>query len=421
MTSYKTGSAGNKYIHLIRIFTSFQLETTDHQPKIQIWLLHLKRFDGMRVAIFTGNYNHIRDGVSLTLNRLVDFLQRQGVEVLVFGPTISEPALNHNGTLVPVPSIKMPGRPEYRITTGFPADARKQLEAFKPDLVHLATPDILGIKALRWAEKNNVPLVSSYHTHFSSYLKYYKLSVFVPFLWRFLSWFYGKCKQVYVPSKSMAEILVEKNVTANLKIWERGINSQLFSPDKRDMEWRRSHGFDDDDIIITFVSRLVWEKNLRLFAKVVNRLKEKYANVKAMVVGEGPAREEMMDLLPNGVFTGFLTGEELATAYASSDIFFFPSDTETFGNVTLEAMASGLPAVVANATGSKSLVDHGENGFRAPVDKSDKFFTLIEKLIIDANLRQQMSKASLEKSKKYSWDSINGKLLGYYKEVLETQ
>ena len=374
----------------------------------------------MRVAIFTGNYNHIRDGVSLTLNRLVDFLQRNNVEVLVFGPTIPKPAFEHNGTLIAVPSIQMPGRPEYRITTGFPKEARERLEAFNPDLIHLATPDILGIKALRWAEKNDVALVSSYHTHFSSYLKHYKLSIFVPFLWKFLSWFYGKCRQVYVPSKSMAEILVEKNIRANLKIWERGINSELFNPEKRSMEWRRKQEIDDNDIVVTFVSRLVWKKNLRIFADIVNRLKDKYSNVKAMVVGEGPAQEEMMELLPNAIFTGFLKGDELATAYASSDIFFFPSDTETFGNVTLEAMASGLPAVVANATGSKSLVDHGENGFRAAVEKSDKFFTLIEKLITDQDLREQMSKASLEKSKKYSWESINGKLLGYYKEVLET-
>lgn len=393
----------------------------DHQSKIQIWLLHLKRYDSMRVAIFTGNYNHIRDGVSLTLNRLVSYLQRNGVEVLIFGPTIPEPAFDHVGKLIAVPSIKMPGRPEYRITTGFPKNARKQLEAFNPDLIHLATPDILGIKALRWAEKNNVPLVSSYHTHFSSYLKYYKLSIFVPFLWKFLGWFYGKCKQVYVPSESMAEILVEKNIKANLKIWERGINSQLFNPGKKSMDWRRNHGFKDDDIVVTFVSRLVWEKNLRIFADIVSQLKVKYSKVKALVVGEGPAQQEMVELLPEAVFTGFLEGENLATAYASSDIFFFPSDTETFGNVTLEAMASGLPAVVANATGSKSLVGHGENGFRAPVERSDKFFTLIEKLIVDPELRERMANASLEKSKKYSWDSINGKLLGYYKEVLEAE
>lgn len=393
----------------------------NHQSKIHIWLLHLKRYDGMRVAIFTGNYNHIRDGVSLTLNRLVDYLQKNGVEVLVFGPTIPEPAFEHIGTLIEVPSIRMPGRPEYRITTGFPDEAKKHLEAFKPDLIHLATPDILGIKALRWAEKQNIPLVSSYHTHFSGYLKYYKLSIFAPFLWKFLAWFYGKCREVYVPSESMAEILAEKNITTTLKIWERGINSELFNPRKRDMEWRRTQGFDDEDIVVTFVSRLVWEKNLRLFADVVNRLKQKHSNVKAMVVGEGPAQEEMMELLPNAVFTGFLKGEDLAKAYASSDIFFFPSDTETFGNVTLEAMASGLPAVVANATGSKSLVDHGKNGFRASVERSDKFFTLIEKLIVDPELRERMAKASLEKSKKYIWDSINGKLLGYYKNVLEAE
>ncbi|WP_234572794.1 glycosyltransferase family 4 protein [Rhodohalobacter sp. 614A] len=393
----------------------------DHQPKIQIWPLHLKQYDGMRVAIFTGNYNHIRDGVSLTLNRLVDYLQQNGVEVLIFGPTIPKPAFNHIGTLIAVPSVKMPGRPEYRFTTGFPQKAQKKLEAFNPDLVHLATPDILGIKALRWAEKKEVPVVSSYHTHFSSYLKYYKLSVLEPTLWKFLAWFYGKCREVYVPSKSMAEILVEKDITAELKLWERGINSELFNPQKRDMQWRREHGFDDGDIIVTFVSRLVWEKNLRLFADVVNRLKKKYKKVKAMVVGDGPAQDGMMELLPKALFTGFLKGEDLAKAYASSDIFFFPSDTETFGNVTLEAMASGLPAVVANATGSKSLVDHGENGFRAPVERSDKFFTLIEKLIVDPELRKRMANASLEKSKKYSWDSINGKLLGYYKEVLEAE
>ena len=375
----------------------------------------------MRVAIFTGNYNHIRDGVSLTLNRLVAYLERQGVEVLVFGPTIPNPAFEHNGTLVKTPSIKMPGRPEYRITTGFPKEAQQELETFGPDLIHIATPDILGIKVLRWAEKRNIPIVSSYHTHFSSYLKYYHLSFFVPFLWQFLRWFYGKCREVYVPADSMAEILRDKKIKAKLRIWERGINSQLFNPEKRDMDWRRKKGFSDNDIIVTFVSRLVWEKNLRLFAEVVNQLKKTHSKVKAMVVGDGPAQEEMMELLPKAVFTGFLKGEDLATAYASSDIFFFPSDTETFGNVTLEAMASGLPTVVANATGSKSLVDHGENGFRAPVEKSDKFFTLIEKLVVDPELRERMAKASLEKSKKYSWDSINGKLLGYYKEVLEAE
>ncbi|MEX0647962.1 MAG: glycosyltransferase family 1 protein [Balneolaceae bacterium] len=373
----------------------------------------------LKVALFTGNYNHIRDGVSLTLNRLVGFLLENNVDVLVFGPTIKKPDLEHNGTLIGVPSKKMPGRPEYRITTKFPDDAKQQLIAFNPDLVHVATPDLLGYKALKWALTNDIPVVSSYHTHFSSYLKYYKLTLFEPLLWRYLRWFYSKCKQIYVPTVSMAEELKSKKIDGNLKIWARGVNVQQFNPQWRSDDWRKSKGFDAEDIVITFISRLVWEKNLHLFADVLKRLQKKHKNVKALVVGDGPAGPEMKEILPHAVYTGFLKDEELAKAYASCDIFFFPSDTETFGNVTLEAMASGLPCVVADAAGSKSLVEHNQNGFLADVDRSDHFYDYIEKLIHDENLRRQMSEASFQKAKEYSWKNINSKLLGYYKEVLD--
>ncbi|NBB76052.1 MAG: glycosyltransferase, partial [Bacteroidetes bacterium] len=292
-----------------------------------------------RLALFTGNYNHIRDGVSLTLNRLVEFLEETGVEVLVFGPTISEPDLDHNGTLIEAPSIPMPGRPEYRITTGFSKESKERLESFNPDLVHIATPDPLGLRALRWSKKRGIPVVSSYHTHFPTYLKYYKLSLIEPVIWKILAWFYGQCRQVYVPSPSMAEILKSQGIDCNLKIWARGINMDLFNPGRRDQEWRSDFGFEKRDVVVLFVSRLVWEKNLRLFARVVNKLIGTHKHVKALVVGDGPARKELQEMMPGAIFTGFLKGEELATAYASSDIFFFPSETETFGNVTLEAMA----------------------------------------------------------------------------------
>jgi phosphatidylinositol alpha 1,6-mannosyltransferase len=170
-----------------------------------------------KLAIFTGNYNHIRDGVSLTLNRLVAFLERENVDTLVFGPTANPPAFQHTGTLVPVPSISMPGRPEYRITVAFPKNSRKKLEEFDPDIIHIATPDILGYKALRWAMVNNKPVVASYHTHFSSYLKYYKLSLFEPLSWKYLRWFYSKCNTVFVPSESMADILELNGVQSRFK------------------------------------------------------------------------------------------------------------------------------------------------------------------------------------------------------------
>lgn len=372
----------------------------------------------IKVAIFTGNYNHIRDGVSLTLNRLVSFLLGNNVDVLIFAPTIDEPALDHAGTLIAVPSKKLPGRPEYRVSTGLPDQQRVTLGEYNPDLIHIATPDILGFKALKWALKHKKPVVSSFHTHFSSYLKYYNIGFLEPILWKYLSWFYNHCEQVYVPSKSMADILKEYSIKSDLKIWARGIDTELYNPSKKDEEWRERMGFEPSDIIITYVSRLVWEKNPELFADVVKRLQSKYKQVKALVVGDGPALKGLKEMFPNAVYTGFLKGDDLAASYANSDIFFFPSDTETFGNVTLEAMASGLPCVVADATGSKSLVEHEENGYVIPVENREEFYRSIEKLVTDSTARHRMGISSLEKSKQYTWSAINNRLLTFYKEVL---
>jgi len=375
----------------------------------------------IKVAIFTGNYNHIRDGVSLTLNRLVAFLLMNDVEVLIFAPTIDEPALDHEGTLIAVPSKKLPGRPEYRFSTGFPEKQRQILEEFNPDIIHIATPDVLGYKALKWAQKAGKPIVSSFHTHFSSYLKYYNIGFLEPVLWKYLSWFYNHCEQVYVPSQSMSDILKEHSIETELKIWARGIDTELFHPSKKDESWRKKMGFKETDIVITYVSRLVLEKNPDLFADVVNRLQKEFKQVKAMIVGEGPALSGLKELFPEAVYTGFLKGEELAASYANSDIFFFPSDTETFGNVTLEAMASGLPCVVADATGSKSLVENHKNGFVIPVEDKDEFYDSLKTLITDNNLREHMGALSHEKSKHYTWSAINARLLKFYKEILSRE
>jgi hypothetical protein len=186
----------------------------------------------LRVALFTGNYNHIRDGVSLTLNRLVKFLESQGVSVLVFGPTVKKPAFKHNGRLVPVPSIRMPvsGRGEYRVAIGLSAEAQKELEDFNPNLVHIATPDRAGYQALKWAMENRVQVVASYHTHFTSYFKYYGLTPIEFIAWRYLSWFYNTTTHAYVPSQSMIDELESHGFGKGMKIWARGVNTKLFSP-----------------------------------------------------------------------------------------------------------------------------------------------------------------------------------------------
>lgn len=375
----------------------------------------------LRVALFTGNYNHIKDGVSLTLNRLVRYLEEQGIPVLIFAPTIKEPAFEHNGTLVSLPSIRMPvsGRGEYRVTSGISIAAEQALEDFDPTLVHIATPDRGGYKALKWAQNNRVQVVSSYHTHFTSYFDYYGLTPIEFISWRYLSWFYNSTTHVYVPSESMIEELVSHDFDVEkMKIWARGVNTNLFSPEKRDMEWRRKAGFEDDDIVVTFVSRLVWEKELETFRHSVQQVAAAHKKVKALIVGDGPAKEELYKLMPEAHYTGFLEGEELARAYASSDVFLFPSHTETFGNVTLEAMSSGLPCLVADATGSKSLVEHGVNGGLAEPENKADFAKKLSIIISDEDLRNSMRKASRQKALTYDWDEINGRLVQNYREAL---
>lgn len=170
--------------------------------------------------------------------------------------------------------------------------------------------------------------------------------------------------------------------------------------------------------MISYVSRLVWEKNPALYAEVLGKLMSRFKNVKALVVGDGPAKKGLEEMLPEAVFTGFLSGEDLATSYASADLFFFPSDTETFGNVTLEAMASGLPCVVADATGSKSLVEHGINGFIAPADRPGLFEQHLTHLIEDKETRSRMSHESVKKAQGFAWETINNRLLEDYNELI---
>lgn len=371
----------------------------------------------MRIALFTGAYNHIADGVSLTLNRLVAFLEKQGAIVQVYAPTISNPPLKHAGRLVPVPSISAPGRPEYRISLGLSREAVDSLTAFDPHLFHVATPDFLGFAALRRARRAGKPVVASYHTHFASYLGYYRLGLLEGATWRYLRWFYRHCRQIYVPTQSMIDVLTQNGIDRNLRLWPRGVESDLFNPSRRSSDWRQHRGFTDSDVVIAFVSRLVTEKGLDVVIDVLKGLESRGVGHRSIIVGDGPERARLEAALPNSVFEGHMTGQPLATAYASADIFLFPSDTETFGNVTLEALASGLPAVVADATGSNALVKNGANGFLVTARDSKVFEERVERLIRDAELRRKMSAAARASAEPFEWSRILSQIVTYYEEL----
>jgi glycosyltransferase involved in cell wall biosynthesis len=372
-----------------------------------------------RVALFTGAYNHIADGVSLTLNRLVAHLERKGAAVRVFAPTVEDPPVDHAGTLVPVRSVRAPGRPDYRVALGLSCAARKELKAFRPNLFHVATPDLLGRSARKWARRWGVPLVASYHTHFSSYLKYYGLGLLEGALWAYLRRFYRPCRHIYVPSPSMAEVLRHRGVTGGLRLWQRGVDTTRFSPNQRSLEWRRARAIGDDEVVVSFVSRLVREKGLDVFAEVVEGLHARGVPCRCLVVGDGPARREMEARLPEtATFTGHLEGKALARAYASGDVFLFPSDTETFGNVTLEAMASGLPTICADATGSSTLVDDERTGLLAPSGNARAFLDATACLVTRTRLRRRMGRAARRRAQRYDWHAILSRMAGYYDEIL---
>lgn len=373
-----------------------------------------------KIALFTGNYNHIKDGVSLTLNRLVKFLINNHIDVRIYGPTIENPPMEHSGELYAVPSISAPGRDEYRISLFFPEAMKLDLEEFKPDLIHVATPDLLGLSALKFARKRNIPLVSSYHTHFPSYLKYYNLEVIEPLLWKYLFWYYQNCEKLFVPSQSMISLLEKKGIDSNtLALWSRGVETDLFNPIKRDESYRAKLGFAKEDVVISFVSRIVWEKDIRTVIDSCRLLLNKLPNTKFLIGGDGPAREAMQQELPEAIYEGHIFGEQLAKLYASSDVFLFPSDTETFGNVTLEAMSSGLPAVVSDSVGANSIVLNGKTGYITTPRNPEAFAKCLFTLCSDHDLRKEMSKNARKRAQTFEWSAIMNGLLSDYKNVID--
>jgi glycosyltransferase involved in cell wall biosynthesis len=192
----------------------------------------------------------------------------------------------------------------------------------------------------------------------------------------------------------------------------------LFNPQQRQPDWRRAQGIADQEVVIGFVGRIVLEKGLDVFASAVAQLESRGLKTRALIVGDGPARNWFEQRLPNARFTGFLQGQALATAYANMDIFFNPSITETFGNVTLEAMASGLPTVCANATGSRSLVAHGVSGLLVAPGDITAYADALTLYTTDSVARRHAGNAGLSRAQAYDWNKILNQVLNNYHDAL---
>jgi len=361
----------------------------------------------LRIALFSGNYNYVRDGANQALNRLVGYLLRQGASVRVYSPTVAEPAFVATGDLVSIPSVSIPFRSEYRLPLTLSAKVRRDLEAFNPNILHISSPDRVSRQAVKWSKKRHLPILCSVHTRFETYLRYYNLAFMEPVLEAWIRRLYRKCDALVAPSESFAQVLREQRMNYDIDIWSRGVDREIFNPSQRDMAWRRGLGIADDMPVIGFLGRLVMEKGLDVFSDTIDQLKRRNIPHQVLVIGDGPARPWFESRIPDAKFVGFQVGSELGRAVASMDIFFNPSVTEAFGNVTLESMASGLPVVAAKATGSQSLVEDKVSGRLIAPGAINQFADALQAYCLDKDFRAQHGAAGAQRSLDFSWDAIN--------------
>jgi phosphatidylinositol alpha 1,6-mannosyltransferase len=373
----------------------------------------------LRVALFSGNYNYTLDGANVALNCLVGFLLSQGAAVRIYSPVVEIPAFPATGDLVGVRSLPIPGRSDYRLAYGMGHKIKRDLGDFSPNIMHVSAPEILGHCGVSYARQNNIPVIASVHTRFDTYLRYYRLGFLEPSITAILRRFYQRCDAIVAPSQSMKDILLDQQMNDDIEIWASGVDNDVFTPSARSLEWRRTLGIADDDVVVGFFGRLVMEKGIAVFCHTMDELARRNAKLRVLVVGDGPARDWFTDRLPNAIFTGFQSGTALPRALASMDILFNPSVTETFGIVTLEAMSCGVPVVGADAPGTSSLIVDGVNGRLIAEGDINGFAEAIANYVASPSERAAAGAAGSSSAAKCGWDAANCSLAANYVRIIE--
>lgn len=372
----------------------------------------------MRIAIYAGMFIQDFDGATKTLYELISSLRRQQTEVEVW--TFSREPDKRSGIPVhKVPAIPFPFYPEYKFAFPGPSLFRG-MRRFKPDLIHLTVPDAIGMGLAAYAKSKRVPLLISYHTDFISYLEERNLW-YLSRPWRpILRWFYNSADSLLVPGRESGVKLAAAGIQP-ASVWSRGLPEGLFSPSFRSESLRRRWGAEGKKVVL-FSGRFAWFKNLRVFIQVYNLFKkEKNPMPVFVLIGRGPLEEELKQRMPDAVFPGYLTGEDLSAAYASSDILLFPSNTETFGNVIQEAIASGLPAVVSDRGGCQEIIRRTGGGLVARAGNGLSFYQECRKLLTDEEFCKQIRTTGLANIKDRNWETINRVVLDEYQRLVSAR
>lgn len=371
----------------------------------------------MRIAYFTESLPPLTDGVARTFTRLAETLNAEKADFLFFSPVLPPASDPWRGRVIQVPSFPFPLYDYYRVGIPFAPRLDSILNRFQPDLVHVASPTPLSLYGQNYAFRKKIPSVASYHTHFTHYMGYYGLGSAVKWGWRFLKWFHNRSRLTFAPSPGCAAELIQQGLRG-VQIWPRGIDEKKFSPSFRNEDLRLGWKKNSEPVFL-FVGRLVKEKNLSDLVQAALLLRKKGCRFRLAFAGDGPFRPYLEKFLPGDLFLGFREGAELSEIYASADLFVFPSTTETFGNVILEAFASGLPVVAVDQGGSSDLIQSGENGLLArPHDPAD-FARQIQTLLDQPSLRTRLKDGALATTKSYHWPTINRRLLSQCASLLE--
>lgn len=371
--------------------------------------------NNIRIAYFAGSMKPGQDGVTRVLYRLIDNLNNNNVKHIFFS-SIVPPLSERPTTMLEVPSMAFPLYKDYRFAVPGIKHFEYHLNSFKPDIIHINSPCSLGFAAVKYGEKYNIPVVATYHTHFPSYAKYYKIKTLESFGWSYLRSLYNKCERVYVPSIPVMNELKEHGFCTTTFL-PHGVDTCAFNPSFQSDMWKMKLGIEGKHSLL-YAGRLVWEKDLKILADAYKILTLQRKDVAFVLAGDGPIRSELEQLMPEAVFLGHQGGAELSTAYASSDLFVFPSTTETFGNVTVEAMASGLPPVCAKEGGAYGIIEDGITGLLAEPRNANDLAKKVIYLLNHQKLRYNMSRKALEFSKQQTWDNIFNKLYESYHEVI---
>ena len=285
--------------------------------------------------------------------------------------------------------------------------------------MHLSSPELLGHSTLRYAKSRKLPVLASVHTRFETYFRYYGIGFLEPLGVTLQRRFYRQCDAIVAPSESMADVLRAERMNDDVGIWSRGIDRDVFNRERRSLAWRRTLGIADDDFVIAFFGRIVLEKGIDVFGDVIVELKRRGVAHKVLVIGDGPARDTFAAQVPDAIFAGHQAGTDLGRAIASADLLLQPSVTETFGNVTSEAMACALPVVGADATGTSSLVTDGVTGALVPPRDIAAYADAIEHYCRNPDAARVAGAAGERVADGYTWDAVNGALAAKYLEIIE--